>query len=83
MKLFEYMASGTPIIASDLPSIREILNEQNSILVDVNDSKSFAKSIEKALLDSVFSVKISQQALLDAKRYSWAMRVKNILNFTK
>lgn len=30
LKLFEYMASGTPILASDLPSIREVLNETNA-----------------------------------------------------
>ncbi len=35
-KIFEYMNCGIPILASDLPAIREVLNEKNSILVPPN-----------------------------------------------
>ncbi|GAG00742.1 unnamed protein product, partial [marine sediment metagenome] len=35
LKMFEYMASGKPIIASDLPALREVLKQgKNAILVD-------------------------------------------------
>jgi glycosyltransferase involved in cell wall biosynthesis len=37
LKLFEYMSHKKPIIASDLPVIREVLNEKNSILVKCDD----------------------------------------------
>ena len=33
LKLFEYMSHRKPIIASDLPVIREVLNKKNSILL--------------------------------------------------
>ncbi len=33
LKVFEYMASRKPIIASDLPVLREVLNEKNAMLV--------------------------------------------------
>ena len=37
MKMFEYMAGERPIISSDLPALRTILNEQNAILCDPED----------------------------------------------
>ncbi len=37
MKLFEYMAARKAIIASDLPVLREVLNEDNALLVRPDD----------------------------------------------
>jgi glycosyltransferase involved in cell wall biosynthesis len=34
MKMFEYMAAGRGIVSADLPSIREVLNEGNAVLVE-------------------------------------------------
>jgi len=44
MKLFEYMASGRPILASDVASLREVLDERNAFLVPPNDAKALAKA---------------------------------------
>ena len=46
MKLFEYFAFGLPIISSDLPVLREILNGKNSILVTFGNIKNWAEAIE-------------------------------------
>lgn len=81
LKLFEYMASNRPIIASDLPSIREILNESNSILVEPDNPEAMAIGIKKALNDSVLSEKISNQAFQDVQKYTWDNRAKKILDF--
>ena len=83
MKLFEYMASGNPIVASDLPSIREILNEKNAILVEPDNTEVLAEGINKVLINKSFSEKITQQALIDVQNYTWKKRVKNILDFIK
>jgi glycosyltransferase involved in cell wall biosynthesis len=83
MKLFEYMASGVPIIASDLPSIREVLNEQNAILVQSGDSKSFASGIREALNNKELADMISSWALLGVEKYTWKNRAKSILDFIK
>jgi len=75
MKMFEYMASGRPIVASNLPSIREVLNERNSILFKPDDPRDLADKIQIALDDQ----KVSEKALLDVQKYTWHKRVKKIL----
>jgi glycosyltransferase involved in cell wall biosynthesis len=47
MKLFEYMASRRAIIASDLPVLREILNEGNSILVAPDNLDGWVSALQK------------------------------------
>ncbi|MFA4941732.1 MAG: glycosyltransferase family 4 protein [Patescibacteria group bacterium] len=83
LKMFEYMASQRPIIASDLPSVREILNENNSLLAKPGDSKDLARGIEEILNNKELSDKISKQAFFDVKQYTWERRVKKILDFIK
>ncbi|OQA39080.1 MAG: D-inositol 3-phosphate glycosyltransferase [Parcubacteria group bacterium ADurb.Bin316] len=80
MKLFEYMASGRPIVASDLPSIREILNERNAVLVESDQPSKLASGIKKVIEDPNLAMKISQQALSDVAQYSWKNRAENILH---
>ena len=51
-KLFEYALSGLPIIASNLPEIKKILNKYSlGYCVPLNDIKEQIKFIEKILLD--------------------------------
>jgi len=75
------MASKRPIIASNLPSIREILNEDNAILINPDDSDSLSKGIDITLKNQAFSDKILIQAYQDVQKYSWFKRSKKIINF--
>ena len=81
MKMFEYMASQRPIVASDLPSLREVLNENNAFLIRPDNAKDLANSINQSLKNTDFSDKISKQALKDVQNYTWKKRVNNVLNF--
>lgn len=83
MKLFEYMASNRPIVASDLPSIREILNESNSVLVIPDNPKLLADGIAKALNDSDFAKLLSDRSYSESKQYIWRERAESILLFIK
>jgi glycosyltransferase involved in cell wall biosynthesis len=80
MKMFEYMASKRPIIASDLPSIREILNEDNAVLFESDNCEDLANKIMKLLKDNVLSDKISVQAFEDVMQHSWMNRVNKIIS---
>lgn len=79
LKLFEYMASGKPIVASDLPSLREVLNEENSILVKPDDPAALARGILTAMEDDNLKTEISRKSLEDVKKYTWTNRAGLIL----
>ena len=78
LKIFEYMSHKKPIITSDLPVIREVLNEKNSILVKSDDIKLWINSIKK-LQDFQNRELIANQALIDFYNYSWKNRALLIL----
>ncbi len=81
LKMFEYMTSKRPIIASDLPSIREILNKKNAILVKPNNPEALARGIKQLLSGSRLIKQIYEQAYKDVQNYTWDKRAKKILNF--
>ncbi len=81
LKMFEYMAAKRPIVSSDLPSIREVLNENNAVLVKADDPKMLSQGIQALLGDKNFANKISKQAFTDVQKYTWIARVKNIISF--
>ena len=83
LKLFAHMASGVPIVVSDLPSLREVLNEFNAFFVEPDNPRAFAEGIARVLDDEAFSQKISRRALEDVKKYTWENRARNILDFIK
>jgi glycosyltransferase involved in cell wall biosynthesis len=81
LKMFEYMAAERPIIASNLPSIKEILNEQNCFFCEPEDSEGLAKKIKQVFEDPVLVEKISCQAFQDVSQYAWNRRASKILAF--
>jgi len=81
IKLFEYMASGRPIIASDLPSIREIIDGESALLVPPDDPKVLAEGIEKILGDKTLGESIAERAKKKGEEYTWQKRGERIINF--
>ncbi|HUD03997.1 MAG TPA: glycosyltransferase family 4 protein [Candidatus Paceibacterota bacterium] len=83
MKLFEYMASGAPIVASDLPSLREILNESDAFFFVPDDAKDLLRAIVGVFADQRQALKKAALASEEVKEYSWQKRAKDILSFIK
>lgn len=81
MKMFEYMAAGKPIVASDLPSIREVLNERNAFLVPSDDPEALAAGIRRVFQESDLAHRLAEQARADVQRYTWRQRADMVLDF--
>jgi len=72
LKAFEYMASGRPIVVSDLPSMREIFNDG---FFKPDDAKDLARAILQAMGKN--------PERIDMTPYSWDTRVAKIIDFIK
>lgn len=80
LKMFEYMASKVPIVASDLPSIREILNINNCVFFTPDNTESLMENIKLIIDNQDLSIRISSKAFSDVSGYTWDIRAKKILN---
>ena len=79
LKLFEYMASGRPIVASDLPSLREVLShEHNALLVEPGNPQALVAGIERIKNDPALGRRLAEQARVDVAQFTWARRAERL-----
>lgn len=83
LKMFEYMASGRPIIASDLPVLTTALrNEHNALLCPATDPAAFCTALERLRLDPGLAGRLGGQARRDAEtNHTWPARAAAIQRF--
>jgi glycosyltransferase involved in cell wall biosynthesis len=82
LKLFEYMASGVPILSSNIGSIPEVLNERNAYLFDPEDIQDAINKLRYIKENYTKALTKAKQAYEDAKsNYTWDIRAKKILEF--
>lgn len=81
LKLFEYMAAGRPIVASDLPSIREIVNEKSAVLVSPDSAAAFANGIRSLIEDPSRATGLAKSAYKAVSEHTWDNRAASITEF--
>ena len=81
LKMFEYLAMGKPILASEFPVFKEVLiNNFNAFLANSESKNDFANKIDILFHDKNMYNSLSQNALISSKEYTWENRAKNILS---
>jgi len=81
MKLFEYMASGRPIVATDLPSIMEILDNDAAFICKPDDPSAMAAAIKRAFDDPLHAARLAQRSHHKSRNFTWRARASRILTF--
>lgn len=79
LKLFEYMAAGRPIVASDLPAIREVLTDgRNAVLFEAGNPQALTAAIRRIKADPDLGQRLAATALADVREYTWARRAEKL-----
>ena len=81
LKLFEYMASGTPIIATALPSLTRILEDGvTAVLVEPGNSSALARGISRIAEDPSFAAALGRRAQAAVRPHTWTNRAVRIIS---
>lgn len=85
LKLFEYMASGRAILASDLPAWADVIqNEQNALLFEAGNTHALSAAIIRLKANPELRKELGHQARIRAfEHYTWTVRAERILTFIR
>jgi glycosyltransferase involved in cell wall biosynthesis/putative flippase GtrA len=81
MKLFEYMASQVPIVASRIPSIEEIVTDEDVFFAEADSPASFAKMIVTAVENTEEAEQKVAHAFEKVAQHTWEKRAKRVVAF--
>ena len=80
LKLFEYMAAARPIIASDLPSLRyHLRDDDNALLVPPDEAQSLATAISDLQASPERAARLGAAARQSVQGLTWTERARAIL----
>lgn len=80
-KLFEYVMAGLPVVASDFPEIRRVVDAHClGYLVQPDEPEAIAAAIQRLVDDPVERRQLESNALRAAERLSWSTQVPNLID---
>jgi len=81
LKLFTYMASGVPMVVSDLPSLREVVSEREVYFATPDSATSFAEAVQRVLNYPEDARERAAAAAEKVQAYTWQERAQKLLTF--
>jgi glycosyltransferase involved in cell wall biosynthesis len=83
IKLFEAMAAGRLVIASDLPPIREIVRDGvNGLLVPPDDASAWIAAVGRVRADPAAAAALARAGRDSARDFGWDRRAARLLALT-
>jgi glycosyltransferase involved in cell wall biosynthesis len=73
LTLFEALASGRPVVVSNLPTIKSVVNNSQAILFKTGDVADLTSKIRECLNYSAKASKIGLEGKKVAKKYDWSL----------
>ncbi len=72
LKLFEYMASGVAIVATNVAGTAEVMNQSVGVLVSPDDTEGICNSVIALCKDPEYRTRLGAAARIEAeRRFSW------------
>jgi len=82
MKMFEYMTARRPIVASDMPALRDVLRHDiNALCPPMGDHYALAIEIMSLLQTPEKAARLADQAVNDVQRHTWDTRARGIIDW--
>jgi glycosyltransferase involved in cell wall biosynthesis len=80
MKLFEYLACGRAILCSDLAVFREVLSDEQAILLPPEDAGAWVEALGRLQSDLGLRASLGENARQTARKHTWTQRAERILD---
>lgn len=84
LKIFEALAVGTPLVVSDLPVLREVLQPgRDCMMFPPGDIEAMRRSVDALLDDPGLRERLSKSGIESASRSTWMHRAERIDEFLR
>lgn len=81
LKLFEYMSAGKAILATNGPSLKEILRDGDNGLLAPDDDGAIDRQLKALVEDAGLRTRLGTNAARDIIQYTWVNRAQKIIDF--
>lgn len=83
MKMFDYLAAGRPIIASEIPVFHEILTDETAVFCEPENGQDWAGAIKNLQENPEKRAQMGKRAKASAESYTWKNRARITLEKLK
>ena len=79
-KMFEYILTGVPVLASNFPQMKQIIDRfEIGLYADPENMKDVSLALQKLLYDNDFIKRVKTNSKLAAKELNWDVEIKKLL----